>query len=643
MTLTPGSAPPENTRGIRPFLTKASLSADVAHVLDTSEDGVIFLDRQWRIVYANRNARRLSHIRDEYINGKSHWEIYPDTIGTELERQYRRVMQSRVEGRYCFHYEPFDLTTDIRILPIEAGIALIYRDLTAQRREEAARLSIAQQLEQVLEATTDAVLYLDRDYRLNFLNRRARELLSPSGDVLGAILWEAFPATGQKDSLYFRNYRWTMEEGQPTEFESYYPEPLNRWYSSHCVPAKDGMILFLRDITDERNDKEALALKQQEAERQRAEIESVYRTAPVGLALFDPVEFRYVRMSDHEAGFYGMPPEQVLGRPVTELAPIPGLRELFEQVARGQTVRDYLLEGELATRPGEHRYWTVNYHPVYASDGTVQAISAVSQEITRQKQAEAALIQSEKLAAVGRLATSISHEINNPLEAITNLLYLIATHDGLPASVSEWVETAQAELARVSQIATQTLRFHRQSLKPTLCSAKSLVGGVIDLYQGRLTNSGIEVLLKYRSHTPVLCLENDIRQVLNNLIANAIDAMREGGRLLVRSHDATNAVTGARGVRIIIADTGHGMSAQTKERIFEPFYTTKDLNGTGLGLWISAEIVARHRGRIRVRSSQHQVRHGTIFSLFLPLEAELEEMVRREAGEPRDCSSSGQP
>jgi PAS domain S-box-containing protein len=415
-----------------------------------------------------------------------------------------------------------------------------------------------------------------------------------------------------------------MERGVPTEFDSFYPEPLNRWYSNNCVPANDGMIIFFRDITEERNNREALSLKQQEAERQRAEIEAVYRTAPVGLALFDPVEFRYLRLNDRQAEFFGIPPEQVVGKTLTEMAPIPGLREMFEQVARGEPVCDQLIEGEVVTRPGEHRYWSVNYHPVFAADGSVQAISAVSVEITRLKQAEAALIQGEKLAAVGRLATSISHEINNPLEAVTNILYLMAIHEELPESLREFVGIAQAELARVSQIATQTLRFHRQSARQTLVTAAALVDPVLGLYQGRLANSGIEVNTRYSSKTPLLCFENDIRQVINNLIANAIDAMRSGGRLMVRAHDTTDPQTEQPGVRITIADTGHGMSPAVQARIFEAFYTTKELMGTGLGLWICSEIVQRHGGRLSLRSSVHPQHHGTVFSLFVPLRPEAQ-------------------
>src|SRR5207245_4302038 len=172
-----------------------------------------------------------------------------------------------------------------------------------------------------------------------------------------------------------------------------------------------------------------------------------------------------------------------------------------------------------------------------------------------------------------------------------------------------------------SQIATQTLRFHRQAAKPTWVSPAELLDAVLNLYHGRLTNSGIRVEASYSTDRNILCFENDIRQVLNNLIANAIDAMRQGGRLVVRAHDAIDYPPeypdGRPGIRITIADTGHGMSPAVQARLFEPFYTTKDLNGTGLGLWISAGIVSRHQGRLTFRSNQDSVHHGSVFSLFL--------------------------
>jgi PAS domain S-box-containing protein len=462
---------------------------------------------------------------------------------------------------------------------------------------------------------------LDRGYNFRYLNPRAKEMLAPSGDLLGRNLWTSFPDTLSPGSPYEKFYREAMNRSVAGRFEAFYPEPLNAWLTIEVRPTEDGIILFFRDVTAQRAAAEELRQKSLEAERQAAEIETVYRTAPIGLALFDiSAEFRYLRLNDRQAAFFGLKPEQVVGRPLTEMAPIKGLLELFEQVKGGTPVINYSLEGELVSHPGEHRYWTVNYFPVYGPDGEVQAISAASLEVTAQKKAEKALIQSEKLAAVGRLASSISHEINNPLESVTNLLYLIAMDPGLPKQVKTYVELTQSEVARVSQIATHTLRFHRQSVRPTSVTAAQLLDPVLQLYHGRLANSGVELERETRTATAVNCLENEIRQVLSNLIANAIDAMRSGGRLVLRSHDAHDPRTSAPGVRITVSDSGHGMSAVTLKRIFEPFFTTKDLNGTGLGLWISMEIVERHQGRLRVRSSDAQDHHGTVFTLFLPVQ-----------------------
>jgi PAS domain S-box-containing protein len=579
------------------------------HLIDTFSDGVIFLDRDWRIIYANESGRRMSRIRPEDINGASHWELYPATVGTLQERIYRRSMNERIPLTHEFYYPPFNMWVALRTFPVSAGIAVHYRDISRLKRAEATRDESARQLDQVFEATTDAVATLDRGYNFTFLNRRAQELLAPWGELLGKNLWTSFPGVTYEDSPYVRTYRRAMEERRAGKFEAYYPEPLKVWLTVEARPADDdGIIIFFRDVTGQRNAAEELRRKSEEAERQAAEIEAVYQTAPIGLALFDPVDFRYLRLNNRQAAFFGLKPEQVVGRTVTEMAPIPGLRELFEQVREGAPIVNYPLEGELISHPGEHRYWTVNYSPVRGPDGKVRAISAASLEITQQKKAEKALIQSEKLAAVGRLASSISHEINNPLESVTNLLYLISTQSDLSPEVR----------AYVNLIATQTLRFHRQAARPTRATAEQLIRPVLNLYQGRLMNSGIDVRTQFTDSVEVSCLENEIRQVLNNLIGNAIDAMRTGGKLLLRSHCAVDAATGREGMRLTVADTGQGMSAETKSRIFEPFFTTKDINGTGLGLWISAEIVARHHGRLTVRSSEDERFHGTVFSLFLP-------------------------
>jgi PAS domain S-box-containing protein len=251
---------------------------------------------------------------------------------------------------------------------------------------------------------------------------------------------------------------------------------------------------------------------------------------------------------------------------------------------------------------------------------SMEGIVAYFRDVTEQKQASMALLQNEKLAAVGRLASSIAHEINNPLESVTNLIYL-ARQDAVNADVRSYLETAERELRRVAVITNQTLRFHKQSTMPRLVNCEELFESVLSIYQGRIVNAQIRVERRPRGEAAVMCFDGEIRQVLNNLVSNAIDAMHpKGGRMILYSRETTEWRTGRRGIVLTVADSGEGMSAEASKRAFEPFFTTKGDSGTGLGLWVSWEIVSRHQGVLRVRSSRRQGCAGTVFTVFLPFE-----------------------
>jgi PAS domain S-box-containing protein len=245
-------------------------------------------------------------------------------------------------------------------------------------------------------------------------------------------------------------------------------------------------------------------------------------------------------------------------------------------------------------------------------------------DLTEQKRSEEVMRRTEKLAATGRLAASIAHEINNPLEAVTNCLFLIGS-GRLDARSQEYLRMAQKELDRVTHITTQTLRFYRQSTRPAEADVNELLDGVIALYEPRLRSYSVSIDRQYREVPRVHAYEGEIRQVLANFIGNAIDAMhREGGRLILRSSSERDPRTGLEGVYVTVADTGCGMDAATRSRIFEPFFSTKGMTGTGLGLWVSQTILEKHGGRVSVRS---RVRHrpdapgGTVFRIFLPLQS----------------------
>jgi len=275
--------------------------------------------------------------------------------------------------------------------------------------------------------------------------------------------------------------------------------------------------------------------------------------------------------------------------------------------------------------------------PIFDDQGAIAGGVVAISDIDQQKRAESALIQSEKLAAVGRLAASISHEINNPLEAITNLLYLLEKIVREPEA-KEYITTAQQELSRVSQIVTHTLRFHRQSTSARAITAEELVHSTLGLHRGRLKNSNIELQIQHRPGNPIICYEGDIRQVLNNLIGNAIDSMKKGGRLVLRSGGTMLWGANLPAICITIADTGLGMPSHVMQRIFEPFYTTKGINGTGLGLWISLGIVSKHHGRLQVRSKAQGLVTGTVFRLILPLRRIESDLHSEEPRIPEDDS-----
>ena len=241
-------------------------------------------------------------------------------------------------------------------------------------------------------------------------------------------------------------------------------------------------------------------------------------------------------------------------------------------------------------------------------------------DMTKRKKIEAALIQAEKLAIASRLAASIAHEINNPLEAITNLLYLASTGDDA-AAAKAFAAQALEEVSRVSHITQQTLKFYRQSTAPSSVQISEILDSLLVLYHGKLLANDISVHRQYREGPPILCLAGDLRQIFANIIANAVDAMKSGGSLTMRvsaSFDWRNQERP--GIRTTIADSGTGMDSETLRRIYEPFFTTKNETGTGLGMWVSAQLVERLQGDLRVSSTTRPGRSGTTFSLFLPLE-----------------------
>jgi signal transduction histidine kinase len=360
-------------------------------------------------------------------------------------------------------------------------------------------------------------------------------------------------------------------------------------------------------------------------------LDSMLANAPIGLAFFDR-RCRFVRVNQVFADMTGVPLSRHLGRTLPELLPQPVAQELENAVLRvfaeEAPVRNLELtgpplNGQPAPRPKPFRPWTwlASAYPVRTTPQQVRWAGVIVLDASDRKRSEEALRKTEKLAATGRLAASISHEINNPLEAITNLLFLLRNFCQLEDPALNYVVMAEHEARRIAEITQQTLRFYRQPTQPARAQVGELLDSILSLYQGRLTALNMRIERDYDPEMDLFCFAGELRQVFANLVGNSIDASSEGGRLMVRARRSRNWRNPEQtGVRFAVADTGVGMEPAVLERIFEAFFTTKDVTGTGLGLWVSQEIVLKHGGLVHVRSrpAAPGAVSGTVFQLFFP-------------------------
>jgi PAS domain S-box-containing protein len=352
-------------------------------------------------------------------------------------------------------------------------------------------------------------------------------------------------------------------------------------------------------------------------------LDSMLANAPIGLAFFDR-RCRFVRVNQVFANMTGLALSRHLGRTLPELLPQPVAKDLEDMLlqvfAQEEPVRNIELSGQTG-KPSQPWTWLVSAYPVWTTPQKVRWVGVIVLDATDRKRSEEALRKTEKLAATGRLAASIAHEINNPLEAITNLLFLLRNFCQLQDPALKYVTMAEQEARRIAEITQQTLRFYRQSTLPTRAKMSELLDSVLSLFNGRLNALNIQVERDYDPEMDLFCFAGELRQVFANLVGNAIDATGEGGRLLVRARRSRNWNDPAQtGVRFVVADNGTGMEPSVRERVFEAFFTTKEVTGTGLGLWVSHEIIVKHRGLVHVRSrtTADGKSSGTVFEIFFP-------------------------
>ena len=348
---------------------------------------------------------------------------------------------------------------------------------------------------------------------------------------------------------------------------------------------------------------------QQRAAALSEELSALIEASPVGI-----IRFRQDRtVSSWSAAaerMLGWKAEEIIGKQLP-VAPNSShdWSELVSKLTAGASLVH--IETKQMKQDGSIMDALVSGAPIHSAAGPAREFIGVIADSTEIKLAKDALIRTEKLSAAGRLAASIAHEINNPLEAVTNLLYLARSS---PDKAQDFLAMADEELARVTHLTKQTLGFYRDSGAPGLIDLSSLIENVLGIYQSKLKDKQITVVKDLAVTERITTVAGEVRQVLSNLLANALDATPSKGKIIVRTKFARASGTVAR-VQITVADTGSGIDPALKNKIWEPFFTTKKDIGTGLGLWVSKQIIEKHAGSIRFRSSSK----GTVFILFLPV------------------------
>ena len=314
---------------------------------------------------------------------------------------------------------------------------------------------------------------------------------------------------------------------------------------------------------------------------------------------------------------FGYTAQEIIGKPILTIVP----KDLHQQesdvmarLERGERIEH--LETVRRKKSGENIHVSVTISPIRDDHGRVVGAAKIARDITQRKKTEEALLTSEKLASVGRMAATIAHEINNPLEAVVNLIYLARQFPELPRESDQFLHTADDELSRVSHIVKQTLGFYRETAAPSPFAVADVINGMLLVYGSKIRSRKISIQVEVPEQLTIDTVVGEFRQVLANIFQNALEAVSVGGVIRVRVSKTRHGSADA--VRVTVADNGPGINALDLRRIFDPFFTTKKDLGTGLGLWVSKGIVEKHGGHLQVRSSTNTQKSWTVFSLVWP-------------------------
>jgi PAS domain S-box-containing protein len=412
----------------------------------------------------------------------------------------------------------------------------------------------------------------------------------------------------------------TVRKGEPLRFEGlmFRPDGTLRCIevNGNLQPETDSspsrILGAIRDITELRKNEQEL----RENAKRLGELAAIVSSSD-DVILSKDLNGTITSWNDAATQVFGYSPDEMIGTSILKLIP-PHLhsdeRTIIESIRAGRRIEHF--ETVRVAKDGRFIEVSLTVSPIKDEEGRVIGASKILRDISSRKRIEQSLLQAEKIAATGRMAATIAHEINNPLEAVVNLLYLlrekITDDEGL-----NYLATAEEEIGRVSHIAKQTLGYYRENAAASPASLSEIADHALTIYGPRCKAAGIAVRKSFASSTKVVIRRGEIMQVISNLIANSIYAMPAGGTLSVSVHDATSA---GDGVVLTVDDHGVGIAAKDLPKVFDAFFTTRTTVGTGIGLFVAKQFVEGHGGRISIESNNESEKHGTTVRVFMPLQ-----------------------
>lgn len=485
------------------------------------------------------------------------------------------------------------------------------------RHKNAELQELGNDISNLLNSTRLPVVMLDRRLRIRRITPNADTLLKIASSDIGRSITD-IRLNIKVDDLEAMIAR-VLDNLQPVQRDVL--DAKNRWHSLHILPYRttddqiDGVVLTLQDI-------DAIKVASEQIKRTGELFYSIINTVRQPLLVLDS-DLRIMTFNQSFLNTFKVSKEETANRFLYRLGNeqwnIPRLRALLEEVLpKDQGVTNFEVE-QTFENIGRKRI-VLNARRLSQMAGREPMILLAMEDITQRKEAEAALIKSEKLAASGRLAAALAHEINNPLQAVINLMSLLSQSQNLDQKDREYATLASKEIGRIVRLVQQSLGFYRGTSSPAAMNVEEVLESVVFLYDKKIKAKQIHLTKQYKLQGTLWGYPADIRQVFSTLLVNAMEACGKGCKIVLRASTAYGWRGGAKteGVRITVADSGVGIHTEDIARICEPFFTTKGEKGTGLGLWVARGLVDRMNGSIHLRSRTTATNSGTCFSIFLP-------------------------